>query len=143
MDTSDKAPLIAAGGGVLLFISLFLTWAFEASAWETFDFVDVILALIGLIGIAIGAMLATGNTMNLPSSPSGIVTAAGLIGFSIVAAFIIEFEERGFGIFLGLIGTIAMLVGGTQLARAGTAPATRTRTTEPPPPPPPSSGAAG
>jgi len=133
----NNGPLIAAGGGLLLFISLFLTWAFEASAWESFDFVDVILALIGLIALGVGAMLATGNTMNLPSSPSGIVTTAGLISFSIVAAFVIELEERGFGIFLALVGTIAIIVGGTQLARGTGAPAApRTRTPDAPPPPP-------
>ena len=138
----NNAPLIAAGGGLLLFISLFLKWVFEQSAWETFDLVDIILALIGLIAIGIGAMLATGNTTNLPSSPSAIVTTAGLISFSIVAAFILEGDELGFGIFLGLIGTIAMLVGGMQLAQAGTPPVRRaggtdTMTQPPPPPPPP------
>ena len=131
----NNAPLIAAGGGLLLFISLFLTWFFEASAWETFDLVDIILALIGLIALGIGAMLATGNTTNLPSSPSAIVTTAGVIAFSIVAAFILEGEERGFGIFLALVGTIAVIVGGMQLAAASTAP--RTRVQEPPAPPPP------
>jgi ABC-type polysaccharide transport system permease subunit len=141
VDTRDNAPLIAAGGGLLLFISLFMTWAFDASAWETFDFVDVILAVIALIAIAIGVMLVTGNTTNLPSSPGTIVSTASLIAFSIVAAFVIELEERGFGIFLALIGTIAMIVGGMQLARGVAEP--RTRVAEPaapPPPPPPSTG---
>lgn len=137
----NNGPLIAAGGGLLLFISLFFTWAFEASAWETFDLVDVILALIGLIALGIGAMIATGNMIDLPSPPGAVVTTAGLVSFSIVAAFVIELEERGFGIFLALIGTIAIIVGGTQLARGG-APSTRTRpaTDAPPPPPPPPSG---
>ena len=137
MDLRDNAPLIAAGGGLLLFISLFLKWVFDQSAWETFDLVDIVLAVIGLIALAIGAMLATGNTTNLPSSPSGIVTTAGLISFSIVAAFILEGDELGFGIFLGLVGTLGILVGGMQLAQVGAPPPRRTGTTEPPPPPPP------
>ena len=137
MDVRNNAPLIAAGGGLLLFISLFLKWVFEQSAWETFDLVDILLAVIGLVAVGIGAMLATGNTTNLPSSPSAIVTTAGLISFSIVAAFVLEGDELGFGIFLGLVGTIAMLVGGMQMAKAGTAPVRRTGGTEPPPPPSP------
>ena len=138
MDTrGNNGPLIAAGGGLLLFISLFLKWVFEQSAWETFDLVDIILALIGLIALGIGAMLATGNTANLPSSPSAIVTTAGLIAFSIVAAFILEGDELGFGIFLALVGTVGILVGGMQLAQAGAAPVRRTGTTDPPSPPPP------
>ena len=146
MDTRDNGPLIAAGGGLLLFISLFITWAFDASAWESFDFVDVILALIALTAVAIGAMLATGNAVNLPSSPGSIVTTAGIIAFSIVGTFIVEGDELGFGIFLALIGTIAMIVGGMQLAGRGPTPP-RARATEPtsapPPPPPPSSPGTG
>lgn len=133
----NNAPLIAAGGGLLLFISLFMSWFFDASAWETFDLVDILLALIGLIALGIGAMLATGNTASLPSSPSAIVKTAGLIAFAIVAAFILEGEDRGFGIFLALIGTIAILVGGAQLAGGGGVAEPRTRVQEPPSPPPP------
>ena len=137
MDTRGNAPLIAAGGGLLLFITLFIDWFEGVSAWEIFDVVDVVLALLALIALGVGAMLATGNTANLPSTPSGIVTTAGLIAFSIVAAFVLEGEELKLGIFLSLIATIAIIVGGTQLARGGAAPATRRTTTEPPPPPPP------
>jgi hypothetical protein len=132
----NNGPLIAAGGGLLLFITLFLDWFEGVSAWNIFDIVDVALALIALIAIVIGGMLATGNTANLPAAPGTIVTTASLIGFSMVATFVLEGEEKKFGIFLALIATIAMIVGGTQLA-SGTGPGTRARTPEPPPPPPP------
>lgn len=137
MDVRDNAPLIAAGGGLLLFISEFLDWFEFGSAWEFMDIVDVVLAVLALIAIVIGAMLATGNTTNLPSSPAGIVTTSGVIAFSIVATFILEGDDQKFGVFLALIGTIAMIVGGMQMARAGAAPVRRTDRTEPPAPPPP------
>ena len=138
----NNAPLIAAGGGLLLFISLFLGW-FEAldetaSAWEIFDIVDVILALIALIAVGIGAMLATGNAVNLPRTPGSIVTTAGIVAFTLVAAFILEGDDTKFGIFLALIATIGIIVGGTQLA-AGPPTVRRTGGTAPPPPPPPTS----
>ena len=133
----NNAPLIAAGGGLLLFISLFMDWFEGVSAWEIFDVTDVVLALIALIAIAIGAMLATGNTANLPAAPSAIVTTGGLIAFSMVATYVLEGEEKKFGIFLGVIATIAIIVGGAQLARGGAAPTTTRRANEPPPPPPP------
>jgi hypothetical protein len=138
LDTrGNNAPLIAAGGGLLLFISLFMDWFEGVSAWQIFDVTDVVLALIALIVIAIGAMLATGNTANLPAAPSAIVTTSGVIAFSMVATFVLEGEDKKFGIFLALIATIAIIVGGAQLAR-GVAPTTARRsTTEPPPPPPP------
>jgi len=139
LDVRDNAPLIAAGGGLLLFISEFLDW-FDVlgSAWEFMDIVDVVLAVLALIAIGIGAMLATGNTANLPSSPGGIVTTSGIIAFSIVATFILEGDDQKFGIFLALVGTIAMIVGGMQLARDATGPTVRRRGgAEPPAPPPP------
>ncbi len=138
MDVRDNAPLIAAGGGLLLFISEFLDW-FDilGSAWEFMDIVDVVLAVLALIAVGIGAMLATGNTTNLPSSPASIVTTSGIIAFSIVATFILEGDNQKFGIFLALVGTIAMIVGGMQLGRAAPAPRTRVREPQAPPPPPP------
>jgi hypothetical protein len=142
LDTrGNNGPLIAAGGGLLLFISLFLDW-FDilGSAWEFMDIVDILLALLALTAIAIGAMLATGNAANLPRTPSSIVTTAGIVAFTILATFILEGDEHKFGIFLGLIGTIAMIVGGTQLGAAPAAP--RTRVQEPPAPPPPPPPAA-
>jgi len=139
LDVRNNAPLIAAGGGLLLFISEFLDW-FDVlgSAWEFMDIVDVVLAVLALIAIGIGAMIATGNTTSLPATPAGIVTTSGVIAFSIVATFILEGDEQKFGVFLALIGTIGMIVGGMQLARGTVAPpARRTGGTEPPPPPPP------
>ena len=134
----NNAPLIAAGGGLLLFISLFLDW-FDVlgSAWEFMDIVDVLLALLALTAVAIGAMLATGSAVNLPRTPGSIVTTAGIVAFTVVATFVLEGDEHSFGIFLALIGAIAMIVGGAQLAAAPAAPRTRVREPSPPPPPPP------
>jgi hypothetical protein len=143
----NNGPLIAAGGGALLFISLFIDWFEGTSAFKLFDIVDVLLALLALIVIVVGAMLATGNTANLPSSPSAIVTTASIVAFSIVATFVLEGDDHKFGVFLALIGTIAMIVGGMQLARgAGATAEPRTRVAEPtapPPPPPPPAGGTG
>lgn len=140
MDTRDNAPLIAAGGGLLLLISLFMSWFGDFSAFEVFDFTDIVLAAIALIAIAVGAGIATGNPLNPPGGPGGILSASGLIAFAMVATWIFEGEERKFGIFLALIGAIGIIVGAMGLAKGGTTAAPRTRTTPPPPPPPPSAG---
>ena len=144
MDVRDNAPLIAAAGGLLLFISLFLDWFEFGSAWEFMDIVDVILALLALVALGVGAMLVTGNSVNLPRTPGSIVTTAGIVAFSIVATFLLEGDDLEFGIYLAIIGTVGMIVGGTQLARGATPAAPRTRVSEPPstppPPPPPPSG---
>lgn len=137
MDTRDNAPLIAAGGGLLLLISLFLSWFGPFSAWEGFDFTDIVLALIALLAIAIGASIFTGNTFNVPGGHSGALTVAGLLAFGMVATWVFEGEERKFGLFLALIGTIAIIVGALQLGRGpGVGTSTRTRASEPSSPPP-------
>ena len=136
MNTSDNAPLIAAGGGLLLFISLFVTWFLDASAWEIFDFTDIVLAAVALLAIAVGAGIATGNPINPPGGPGSALSVAGLLSFGMVATYVFEGEERGFGIFLALIGTIAIIVGALGLGRSAAAPAApRTRPAPPPPPP--------
>lgn len=139
MDTTDKAPLIAAGGGLLLFIALFLSWFGGFSAWEVFDLSDIVLAAIALLALAVGASIATGNAFDVPGGASATLSAAGLIAFAMVATWFFEGEEREFGLFLALIGAIAIIVGALQLGR-GTTAATEPRTRAPdPPPPPPSS----
>ena len=142
----NNAPLIAAGAGLVLFISLFLGWSEglddSVSAWENFDIIDIVLALLGLISVGIGAMLATGNQVNLPRTPGSIVTTVGIVAFSIVATFVLEGEDLKFGIYLALLATIGIIVGGMQLGAAAGPPTVR-RTpeppTSPPPPPPPAS----
>ena len=138
MDTRDNAPLIAAGGGVLLFISLFLSWFLEASAWELFDLSDIILAAIALLAIAVGGSIATGNALNIPGNALHV---AGLIALGMVATYLFEGEERGIGLFVGLIGVIAIIVGAMGLGRAAPAPRASAGTgTSAPPPPPPAAG---
>jgi hypothetical protein len=136
VDTRENAPLIAAGGGLLLFISLFLSWIADASFWELYDIVDVLFALMALLAIAVGVGLYTGNPINLPGGAGPAVYTAGLIAFSITAFHLLEGDERKIGIFIALIGSIGMIVGGLQLGRAAPAPP-RTRVAEPPAPPPP------
>ena len=136
----NNGPLIAAGGGFLLFISLLLTWAFEQSAFEAFDLMDIILALIGLAALVIGGSRAMGNAIEVPGGAQNTLYTAGVFAFAIVAFTILESDELGFGVFLALIGTIAMIWGALQLGRGDAAPAaprTQSPTAPPPPPPPP------
>ena len=137
---AKNAPFITAGGGALLFISLFLDWIGPASFWEPYDIVDIVLALIALLAIVAGGSIAMGNAINTPGGPGAVYTAS-LIAFAIVAFHVLEGEERKIGMFLGLIGTIAMIVGSLQLGRAPAAPRASRPRSDAPPPPPPATGA--
>lgn len=133
----NNGPLIAAGGGFLLFISLLLTWSLDASAWKLFDLMDIILALIGLAAVVIGGSRAMGNPVDVPGGVQNMLYTAGVFAFAIVAFTVLEGDELGFGVFLALIGTVAMIYGALQLGRGGGAPAEpHPPSSESPPPPP-------
>src|SRR5438067_839083 len=67
---SNLPYLIAAAGGILLFIALFLSWisvgGATASGWEVFSIVDVVLALLAAISAAIGVSIVTGTELPVP-----------------------------------------------------------------------------
>jgi hypothetical protein len=111
--------LIAAAGGALLFLSLFLSWVdvggATASAWDTFDIIDFVLALIGLAAAAIAGSRALGNELPVPFLRPALLKWAGVISLTIVLTFLLEGSNHGFGAFVGLIATIAIL-GGAILA---------------------------
>jgi hypothetical protein len=81
----DRAGDVVAGAaGVLLLVSLFLGWyAVESrddvlSAWTAFGFVDVLLALVALLGIALALSQVVGRGPALPVALGVITTTLGL-----------------------------------------------------------------
>jgi TRAP-type uncharacterized transport system fused permease subunit len=137
VDTSrlSQGDLIAGAGGIGLFIFLFLNWILEASAWEVFDIVDILLAAIGLGVVALVAARAMGNDIRVPGG-AGAVALAGFAATMIVLTFVLEGEERGIGLWLSLLAALAITYGGWQAMR-GHAGHTHHATTTPGPPPPP------
>ena len=81
--------LIAAGGGLLLIISLFLKWykvsaegalidiSVSASGWDSLGFIDILLFLIGLAAIALAVLRAMNKLPNLPAPPGLILLVLG------------------------------------------------------------------
>ena len=117
MDTSrvSRGELIAGAGGLLLFLFTFLDWFDGANAWETFDIVDVLLAIIGLgIAAVVGARLA-GTQIGVPTVSLAI---GGLIAESIVVTFVLESEGRKIGLWLALLAAAAITWGGWQALAA-------------------------
>ena len=65
--------IVAGAAGVLLLVSMFLDWySVESredglSAWAAFGFVDLLLALVALLGIALALSQVVGRGPRCPS----------------------------------------------------------------------------
>ena len=119
VDTSRLSfgALVAAAGGLLLLLSLFLDWFGPLSAFDLFDLTDFLLLLIALVAIAFAAIQVTNTQVNLPAPASEIITLAGIVATTITFVYLIEGEERGFGVILAFLSSLAILIGGIVARR--------------------------
>jgi len=122
---------IAAVGGIVLIISLFLTWVGEASGWESNNTFDLYLLITAAVAIAaavgIGLPLA-GVTMDGAAALLGAVATILLLWLIIFDWF--EGADREIGLFIALIASAAIAYGGSRAATGGrTDGRTDTRTT--------------
>jgi hypothetical protein len=78
--------IVAGAGGVLLLVSTFLGWYTVSgrddslTAWGAFGFVDVLLAVVALLGIALAVSEVVGRGPTLPVALGVITTTLGLAG---------------------------------------------------------------
>jgi hypothetical protein len=103
---------IAAASGIALFVFLFFNWFGPLSAWESFDVVDLVLAVLALWAIAIAGAKAAG--MHLPGGDSSGTALArtGLVATSITLTFVLEGDQRKVGLWLAFVASIGILYGG-------------------------------
>ena len=150
MDTSklSTGELIAGASGLALIVVLFLPWygvdvnvagfsaSGNASAWEAFSFIDILLFLIGLVAIAVPvARAADALPEDVPGSV--VLLAAGAVGLVLVLYRVIDVPGtdvntvggdsvdfgRKIGVFLGLIATAGITYGGWRAGNESQAPA--------------------
>jgi drug/metabolite transporter (DMT)-like permease len=70
---------IAGAGGAALLVSMFLGWYSGASAWQSFSVLDVLLALLALVPLALVVLQATRESPSLPVALSVLTTLAGAL----------------------------------------------------------------
>jgi hypothetical protein len=153
MDTSRLTPgdISAGVGGIVLLISLFLPWygvsvnvagfsaSENASGWEVFSTIDIILFAIAVVAIALVALKA------LDQVPAETPVPLILLGLGALAVLLILYRlidspapsdlpdevdvSRKIGIFIGLIGAAGIAYGGwranMEAPRAQPAPVTQ------------------
>jgi hypothetical protein len=126
---------VAAAGGVVLFASLFLDWYavtvdFEElslsagfNAWESFDVIDVVLALVAVLAVGLAVLQATHSSPALPVGAGVLTTVAGVLAVLLVLYRIInqpgdnEFVEVRAGAWVGLAATFFITAGGWESIR--------------------------
>jgi multidrug transporter EmrE-like cation transporter len=176
MDASRvrTGEMIAGVSGAALFIILFLEWFSlptggieiegfatavgvdtSISAWQAFDFIDLVLLLAVIAGVGLAVLAAAQSSVQLPVAASAITAGLGILGTLLVLYRVIDPPsdlDRAYGLFLGLIAVAGVAIGGWlamqeegttfggEADRFGGGTGTGTGTGAPPPPPPPSSG---
>lgn len=131
--------LAGAAGIALLLIMFIFDWygakgvSGGANAWESFSLVDIILFLTALAGIGLAVLQGTQRRLDLPVAASVIVTILGVLALILVLYRIIDPPDFGatsvnvpgvgevdtglevtrkIGVYLGLISTAAIALGG-------------------------------
>jgi hypothetical protein len=142
----DAGGVLAAFGGIVLLVSLFLDWYPAGSAWTLFELVDIVLAAIGLAAlVAVLPLRRPGEPAAVGLVPDGWLPAIAGAALVIVVVSLINDPPavRGAGpeagAWIALAGAL-LLAAGAVLARAQISVVISTRAPERRPPPPAETG---
>jgi hypothetical protein len=132
MDTErlSQGAMIAAISGLVLFISLFFDWvgievtgvgSASQTGWESQSSLDIYLLIVSVIAVIPGVLALTGGGGDLPIANA---TNALLLGaIAVILMFFTMFIgfpnglDRKFGMWLALIASIGVAVGGYLAAQ--------------------------
>jgi hypothetical protein len=111
---------IAAASGAALLVSLFLPWygagGEDATAWEAFAAIDVVLALVAASGVAVAPVTASQRVPAVPIAFAACVSLVALIGLVLVLVRLANlpggFDGREWGLWLALVAAAALVAGG-------------------------------
>ena len=86
------------------------------NAWQAFDFTDLILLLAVLVSVGLAVMTLAGASSGLPVAGSALTCGVGVLAFLFVLYRTldppIDDAEREIGLWLGLLATAGIAVGG-------------------------------
>ena len=135
--------LVAGAAGAVLLASMFLSWYSVSSrddtltAWGAFSFVDILLALVALLGIVLALSEVVGRGPALPVALGVVTTTLALAGTLLVLYRIInqpgpnDAISVDVGAYVGLLASLGVFLG-AWLSLSDERP----RPADPPPPEP-------
>lgn len=112
------AELLAAVAGLLLAVSLFLPWyefsGVREDAWNALTVSEIPAALAAIGALALVFATVTRRSPAVPLAIAVLTATIGVVAVAVVAARAIALpagaSERCYGLWLGLAGTIGVLV---------------------------------
>jgi uncharacterized membrane protein len=125
---------IAGAGGVALVAAMFLHWygagPVEVTAWQAFDVLDVVLALLALVPLGLVVTQATRRSPSIPVAFSVLTTLAGGLAALLVLYRIVnqpgpnDLVEVQAGAWLGFVAALVVAAGGWRSLRVEPIPGT-------------------
>jgi hypothetical protein len=86
-----------------------------ANAWQSFDFIDLVLFLAVIVSVGLAVMTLAGASASLPVAGSALTCGIGGLALLLVLYRIIDppgSASREIGVFLGLLATAGITFGG-------------------------------
>ena len=135
-----RGDMVAAAGGLLLVLSLFLTWygvsdvkenlcgpGVDCTGFETFSILDILLVMAAFAPWILVWIVVRGHELTWP--PGEVTMIVGAVAATLIlyngivdqAGTNQEFVSLGIGWFLGLLGSLMIVAGGaiSQITRGG------------------------
>jgi hypothetical protein len=119
--TLRSGELVGALGGLGLLVATFLPWyssgGEDATAWQAFSVIDVILVAAAIMGLSVAIVVLANLSVSYPVAGSAVATGFGVVALILVVYRLIDPPGGGgvdleFGAWLGLICTAAITLGG-------------------------------
>lgn len=128
----SQGQMIAAISGIVLLISLFLSWVGSSidvpegipvpdglndsiSGWESQSTLDLYLAIVALFAIVPAAMALMGTDAEIPFAPSAATFLIGAIGTLLMLYFVLDGVPEGgetkIGVWIALLAVAGVTVG--------------------------------
>jgi hypothetical protein len=104
-----KAEPIAGLGALLLIISLFLPWNAHETGWEAMSVIDILLALLALLALAVPVTSVA--TKGPAKAVGSAVLASALVWPAIVLVAVKLLSDSSSGAWLALAGAILAWAG--------------------------------
>lgn len=122
---------VAGAGGVALLAALFLDWFSGASGWQAFSVLDVVLALLALLPLALVVLQATRESPSLPVAFSVLTTVGGALATLLILYRMLnqpgpnDRVDVELGAWIGLAAALVTAVGGWRSMRDEAMPGAR------------------